>query len=173
MKTRLEPIANMVVIATALVVGFTLLRGIVDSSAVPRGLGVGDSLPTVAGVDWSRHSKTLVLALNSSCHYCRESAPFYRTLAQARVTGADRDLDMIALFQNDSRATRTFNTQLGLSIRSFSDVALEKLNVVATPTLFLVDRTGRVERAWVGVLTRRQQLDVLALASAGVKTRRQ
>lgn len=173
MKARLEAIANMVVIAVALAVGYTLLRGNLVSSAANRGAGVGDYLPAVTGIDWGRHGSTLVLALNSSCHYCRESAPFYRKLAQARVTGPDRDLDMIALFQNDSLAVRSFNTQLGLSIRSFSDVALEKLNIVATPTLFLVDRKGRVDRAWVGVLTPRQEHEVLELASAGIKTRRQ
>lgn len=173
MKARLEAMANMVVIAIALAVGYALLRGNVVSSAAPRGVVVGDYLPAVTGIDWGSHGRTLVLALNSSCHYCRESAPFYQKLAQARVTGADRDLDMIALFQNDSLAVRTFNTQLGLSIRSFSDVALEKLNIVATPTLLLVDRKGRVERAWVGVLTPRHELDVLELATAGIKTRRQ
>ena len=170
MKARVEATANILVIAVALVAGYTALTHNVGRSAAPRDVAVGERLPAIAGIDWSRHRSTLVLALNSSCHYCQESAPFYRKLSQAPVSGGD--LEIVALFPNDPPAVRRFNTELGLHIRSLPAVALEKLDVVATPTLLLVDREGRVERAWIGVLTPRQELDVLALASVGTKTGR-
>src|SRR5215510_16264476 len=36
-------------------------------------------------VDWSRSDKNLVLMLSNTCHYCTESAPFYKRLVEARA----------------------------------------------------------------------------------------
>jgi hypothetical protein len=43
---------------------------------------------------------------------------------------------------------------------------LEKLKISGTPTLLLIDRTGTVVKAWVGILSGRQELEVMKAATA-------
>ena len=164
MKTKLEAIANVTVIVVALALGYVVLTRYAASDPVPRSITVGDRLPKVAGIDWNQHRRTLVLALNTGCHYCEESVPFYRKLAQQQRTDGD-DLEMIAVFPNQAETVRRFTAQEDLPIRSVAGVPLDELGVVATPTLILVNRDGRVERSWVGILTTRQELDLLKVAS--------
>ncbi len=168
MKTKLEAIANITVIVVALAVGYVVLKGRVGGHRTPRSVAVGDRVAPLSGVDWSRHRRTLVLALNSGCHYCQDSAPFYQRLARAKRPGAD-DLDIVAVFPNDVEAVRQLVKDEGLVIRSVPEVPLEKLGIVGFPTLLLVNGQGRVERTWVGLLTPRQELDVLSVVSGSTR----
>ena len=49
----------------------------------------------------------------------------------------------------------------GLRIHALAGVPLEKLKIDATPTLLLVDRNGKVVDAWIGMLSPRQELEVM------------
>jgi thiol-disulfide isomerase/thioredoxin len=160
MKTKLEVVANVVVIAVALAVGYVVLRGHVGGSPPRPSVAAGDRLGPVPGIDWSRHRRTLVLALRTDCHYCRDSAPFYQRLAQVLRPGGD-DVAVVAVFPNDAEAVSQTVKEEGLSLPSVSAVPLEGLGVVGTPTLILVDREGKVVRSWVGLLTPRGELDLL------------
>ena len=163
-RTKLEAIANVTVIAVALAVGYVLLKEKVAGPRLPQSTAAGDRLVALPGLDWSRHRRTLVLALNSGCHYCQDSVPFYQRLAQAAKPNGD-DLEIVTVFPNDEEAVRRLMKQEGLAIGTIPAVPLEKLGVVVTPTLVLVDRGGRVERSWVGLLTPRQELEVLSVVS--------
>ena len=164
MKAKLEAIANVTVIVVALAAGYVVLRGKIAGPRMPRSVTAGDRLVEIPGLDWRQHRRTLVLALNSGCHYCQDSIPFYQKLAQSQQTGGG-DLDIVAVFPNDPEAVRQLVKDEGLVIRSVPEVPLEKLGIVGFPTLLLVDREGRVERSWVGLLTPRQELDVLNVVS--------
>jgi hypothetical protein len=164
-KTKLEAITNVTVIVVALVLGYAVLtRYAASDPAVPRSVTVGDHLPKVAGIDWNQHRRTLVLALNTGCHYCEESVPFYQKLAHQQLPDGD-DLEMIAAFPNEAETVRQFAAHEALPIRTVAGVPLDKLGIVATPTLILVNREGRVERSWVGILSTRQELDLLKVTS--------
>jgi hypothetical protein len=163
MKSKLEAIANVAVILVALAVGGPVLERYIESARAPKQVAVGDHLPAIAGVDWSEHRHTLVLALNTGCHFCQDSVPFYQKLASSHAVA--RDLDVVAIYPNDVDSVRQFNTQRALPIRSIANARFEGLHIGGTPTLLLVDNAGWVERAWVGLLTARQELDVLAMIS--------
>ena len=168
MKTKLEAIANVTVIVVALAVGVVALRGKIAGPHAPRSVAVGDRLGQVSGIDWSGRRRTLVLVLNSGCHFCQDSAPFYQRLTQAQRPGSD-DMEIVALFPNDAEAVRQLMKDEGLAFRSVSAVPVEKLGITGFPTLLLVGRDGRVERTWLGLLTPREELDVLSAVSAGVQ----
>jgi thiol-disulfide isomerase/thioredoxin len=170
MITKVETIVNVTVIVVALAIGFVLLRGKIAGPHIPRSVAVGDRLGQVPGVDWSRHRRTLVLALNTGCHFCQDSAPFYQRLAQALRPDSDA-VEIVAVFPNDAEAVRQLIEDEGLSFRSVSAVPLEKLGVAETPTLILVDSQGRVERTWLGLLTPREELEVLSAVSGGRQDR--
>jgi thiol-disulfide isomerase/thioredoxin len=163
-KTKVEAIANVTVILMALAVGCVVLTRYVESSRTPRMVATGDHVAELPGLDWSQHRRTLLLVLNTGCHFCQDSVPFYQQLAQAQRL--DRDaLEMVAVFPNEADAVREFTAREGLTIRSVPGVLLENLRVNATPTLLLLNNEGRVERLWVGILTSRQEIDLLKLAS--------
>lgn len=165
LKTKLEAIANVTVIVMALAMGYVVLGRYVAAHRVPRSLEPGDRLSVMPNINWSQHRHTLVLALNTGCHFCQVSVPFYRKLANAQQRGGD-DLEIVAAFPNDSETVRQFMTREDLNIRSVPAVALDKLKVNATPTLILVDHGGLVERSWVGTLTEAEEVDLLRTALA-------
>jgi thiol-disulfide isomerase/thioredoxin len=166
MKAKLEAIANVTVIVVALAAGYMVLNGKVARPHLPQSIAAGDQLGQVPGIDWSRHRRTLVLALNSDCHFCQDSAPFYQRLAKAQPAGA-QDVAIVAVFPNDAEAVRQVIKDEGLALRSIPAVPLEKLGVVGTPTLMLVDSQGRVERTWFGLLTAREEVEVMRVVSGG------
>ena len=164
MKTKLEAIANVVVILMALAVGGVVLTRYVQSSRTLRSLETGDRLATLPGLDWSQHRRTLVLALNTGCHFCEESMPFYQKLAQTQNPDSD-NLRLVAAFPNTAEMVTQFMQHDRLNIRSVAGVSFDKLRVNATPTLILVNSDGQVEQSWVGVLTEREETDLLKFVS--------
>ncbi len=164
MKARLEAVANVTVIMVALAVGYVVLRGWLAAPGASVSVPTRAELVNVASIDWSHYRRSLVLVLNVGCHYCRDSVPFYQRLARTH-SQRDNPVQLVAVFPNDVEAVRRLMNQEGLAIRSVAEVPLETLGVVATPTVLLVDGNGRLERFWVGVLTPRQELEVLQAAT--------
>ena len=163
MKPKLEAIANVVVIVVALAVGYVVLGRYVAAYRAPRWVAAGDRLGAIPNLDWSQHRHTLVLALNTGCHFCEQSVPFYQRLADTQESGGG-EVEIVAVFPNDAEMVRQFMTREDLRIRSVSAAPLEKLRVVATPTLILVDNKGRVERSWVGFLSSSEERDLIKFA---------
>ena len=163
MRLKLEAIANVAVIVVALAAGYVVLVRYVAAYRAPRSVSAGDLLPAIPSLDWSQRRHTLVLALNTGCHFCEQSVPFYQKLASAQQPIRE-DLGVVAVFPNDPDMVRDFMTRVNLRIRSVSAVPLDKLRVDATPTIILVNSSGRVERSWVGTLTSREELDVVKVA---------
>lgn len=163
MKTRLEAIANVAVILVALAVGYVVLGRYVAAYRAPRAVAAGDRLEAIPNLDWSQHRHTLVLALNTGCHFCEQSVPFYQRLADTRESSGG-ELEIVAVFPNDAEMVQQFMTKDNLRIRSLAAVPLEKLRVDATPTLILVDKDGRVERSWIGFLSPAEELDLIKFA---------
>jgi hypothetical protein len=164
LKTKLEAIANVIVIVMALAVGGVVLTRYAASHHTPRSVAAGDHLARSPGLDWSQHRHTLLLVLNTGCHFCEDSVPFYQKLVQARRHDSV-GIDVVAVFPNEAEIVRQFTTEENLAIRSVPGVPLDKLGVNATPTLILVNDEGQVQQSWVGVLTARQEIEVLKLAS--------
>jgi hypothetical protein len=159
MKTKLEAVANVAVILVALAVGYVVLGRYVAAYRAPRAVAPGDRLAGIPNLDWSQHRRTLVLTLNTGCHFCEQSVPFYQRLADTQARDGNH-LGILAVFPNDAEMVRRFMTKENLPIRSVAEVPLEKLRVNATPTLILLDNDGRVERVWVGTLSSAEEMDL-------------
>lgn len=164
MKAKLEAIANVAVIVVALAVGYVVLGRYVSEYRA-RPVAAGDRLAAIPNLDWKQHRHTLVLALNTGCHFCEQSVPFYQSLGE-RLQHNGMDLDLVAVFPNDAAKVQQFMSKESLRVRSVAAVPLEKLRVNATPTLILVGSDGRVERSWVGLLSPPEQLELFKTAFA-------
>lgn len=91
LNRKIEIAANLAILVVAILLAAFLVKNYFhagDLSATqrpPQGrqtqIAVGSRL-TSLDVDWHKSKQTLVLALSSNCHFCTDSAPFYRTLLQ-------------------------------------------------------------------------------------------
>jgi len=77
---KLEATANIAIIIVAVLFGLVLIQKSFFSTRVTEppmrlqpATGTKLDLP---GEDWSKQPKTLILALQTTCHFCNESASF-------------------------------------------------------------------------------------------------
>jgi len=154
-----ERATNVAVILGVLLFGVLIYRNYRASR--PDGPRTGTTLPALTGYNWQQNPRTLVLALRKGCHFCENSMPFYRKLYGLEKTGG-LNAGMVAVFPDSAQdAYAILNTQR-LPIPSVSQFNLSRLSVSGTPTLILVDKNGKVEKAWVGELDSAGETGVLS-----------
>lgn len=164
----IEVMANVAIIMVATLLGIVSINRYVIAPPVPTSESPvvtnqhSNVKIRVDGVDWTRKGKTLVLAISSTCHFCTESAPFYRQLA-----GANESTQLIAILPQPVNEGRRYLTGLGLEVDHVVQAPLNSINVSGTPTLLLVNRDGNVMGTWVGRLPADQEVEVLTQMRAG------
>jgi hypothetical protein len=75
--------------------------------------------------------------------------PFYRELLKAEESGGSKAHLVTVLPDAELDATRVLHDGQ-LNVPMVASFPLQRLHVSGTPTLILVDGSGRVEKAWVG-----------------------
>jgi thioredoxin-related protein len=174
MKGKIEAAANVMVIIFAVVVGSLFLKDRLFTVALEsNAVKAGDKLANLDGWDWGAHDQTLVLVLRKGCHFCEDSVPFYQRLSTHQQQGGPNS-NIVAVFPDTADTVKEVVQSEGLRIHALSGVPLERLKIDATPTLLLVDSSGTVLKAWIGMLSPREELDVLkamtAPAASGLKS---
>lgn len=162
-ERRLEVVANLAIVFVAFTLGAILIKDFLVVQPKPqappvanRGKDfVGTSL-TELPIKWDANQQTLVMALSSSCHFCTESAPFYKRLAQNK--GQTR---MVAVLPQPLEGGRQYLEGLGVSVDEIRQFPLNKVGVSGTPTLLLVDSAGVVKKSWIGKLPSEEEVAVL------------
>lgn len=172
MKAKVEVVANVAVILLAVVIGSVYLK---DRFSTPgptsNEVKAGDRLPHLDGWDWGAHDRSLVLVLKKGCHFCEDSAPFYQRLA-AKQQEDRSNAAVVAVFPDPADAVKEVVQSEGLGIHALAGVPLETLKVSGTPSMLLVDRSGTVLNAWIGMLSPRQEVEVMnAVACSGERCR--
>ena len=164
MKSKIEVVANVIVIAFAVVVGTVFLKDrFAPAPSEPATIKAGERLANPAGWDWGAHRRTLVLGLRKGCHFCEDSAPFYQRLV-ARKQGAENSA-IVAVFPDSADAVKEILQSEGLDVHALTGVPLETLKIAGTPTVLLVDNSGTVLNAWAGVLSPPEELEVMKAAT--------
>jgi hypothetical protein len=156
---RLDLIANIAVIVTSVaLLCFLGNSWYVGHHASQRPeakalVGTTVKLPTV---DFAQKGKTLLIVISPTCHFCRDSEPFYRQLAKT----AGPKTHLLAVLPVPKGEAETYvHASISPSLELVS-ASLGQVNVQATPTLLLVDSHGNVEMAWVGKLDDASQRQV-------------
>lgn len=149
-KEKLEVMTNIMVIAGVLLFGLVLYRSFTDHAKLaPEAPAVGTVLPALPGYRWGGHSQILLLALRKGCHFCEASMPFYRELLKAEKRGAPAAHLVSVLPDGEPDAARLLRDSQ-LDVPMVASFQLQRLHVSGTPTLILVEGSGRVEKVWVG-----------------------
>lgn len=165
LSTKIETTANAATIVVAVLISSFLVKAYffpnviapttatVLASEVAKGKSVdGRAL----GVDWKKNHRTLVLAISTTCHYCKDSVPFYRKLG---ATGTD--VKMVAVLPQPVIEGQQYLGGAGVHVDEVRQVPLNTLGVRGTPTLLLVNDAGVVMDVWVGKLQSDQETQVL------------
>jgi hypothetical protein len=165
MKASIEIAANVVIILLAVVIGSVFLNDRFGTPGPePNQVKAGDRLVGLDGWDWGAHDRTLLLVLRKGCHFCEDSAPFYqRLVAKQQQDGSNTVI--VAAFPDTADAVKEVVQSERLGVQALAQVPLEKLKVSGTPTLVLVDRNGTVLSTWIGMLSPRQELEVISAIS--------
>jgi len=184
-KTKLarhiEVVTNLSIIVVALIGASVLVKNYLIQ---PRAQAVAEARPSVVtstapenqrreppkrpnegtqisipDVDWSGSKQTILLALSNKCHFCTESAPFYQRLSSELAQR--QDVKLLAVFPQDNNEAKQYLSGLGIQIANVKQATLDSIGVRGTPTLMIVDASGKVKQAWVGKLTPEKESEVL------------
>lgn len=165
---KIETTANLATIVVAVLISATLVkahffpnppaRTVTTVSAPVSQIVPGKTLDGRAlGVDWARNRSTLVLAMSTACHFCKDSLPFYRELAAART-----DVKLVAVMPQPVAEGRKFLIDSNVPIDEVRQISLNTIGVAGTPTLLLVNGAGVIAKVWVGKLQTDGESQVLS-----------
>ncbi len=150
---KIELGANLAIILVAILLGIVLARNyLYPQSRAPQdtarlSIQTGTKL-SVPGVDWKANGRTLVMVLSTQCHFCTESAPFYKQLAQQRAA----NVRLVAAFPQAITDGQKYLSGLGVTADDVKQVQLETLGVNATPI---------VTQSWLGKLPTEKEAEVI------------
>jgi hypothetical protein len=123
---------------------------------------VGEEVPAIDGVDFAAAERTLLVVMKSDCPYCTASSPFYRRILEEQTSRQARERVRIVFVAADS--DNQFDKYLAandLPADSPIRVPFSHLRIRGTPTLLLVNRSGRVESIWEGQVSASTEDEVL------------
>ena len=125
MKSKIEAVANVIVIVFAVVVGSLFLKDRLSTAAPESNeIKAGDKLANLDGWDWGAHEQTLVLGLRKGCHFCEDSAPFYQRLTTQQQGGSTSAI--LAVFPDTADAVKEVVQSEGRRVHALAGVPLEK-----------------------------------------------
>lgn len=160
----LDITANGMTVVLVLILAVILVKGnfVASRSRVvsqPRPINIGTSLAkSPLQVNWVANQRTLVLGLQTTCHFCTASAPFFQKLVDA----APPDLKIVAVLPQTVDVAKRYLDHLGLRVDDVRQASLSALGIAATPTLLLVDELGKVTDMWTGEQTPEGEISVLS-----------
>jgi hypothetical protein len=170
---RVDEALRAVIVIAAMLIGYFLGRASavpaetaarpLNHSSVPAARSIGERI-ALPGIDWSRSERTLILALQTTCHFCRESGSFYKRLVAGRARFGDTRL--VAILPEDVSESKEYLSNLGVSVDAVLQGSLTRIGVAGTPTLLLVHNTGVVTEAWSGKLGRAAEGNVFSRLQA-------
>jgi len=138
------------------------VSSLLKASASPRPMIQGaleGSFLQVSDINWRLSKQTLVLVLREGCHFCSDSAEFYRRLAKA--CGPRSNTKLVTVLPGSLEDSRRYLNDLRVPIVEVRQSSLNKVNVRGTPTLLLVNDKGVVTKSWVGQLLPDKETEVI------------
>ena len=158
---KVELIANVLIIFVVLALGGLLIQKYFFTSQPNQQARLTPSVGakmTAPDINWSEKPKTLILALQTGCHFCNESAPFYKRIVE---TVQNKPVKLVAVFPSSVEQSRIHLADLGLSNMEVKESSLGSLQVSGTPTLILTNDKGEITNFWVGKLPPDKEAEVL------------
>jgi thioredoxin-related protein len=166
-KHHLEVATNVAVLLAAMLLISTFVWNYLARTQKPKlqaGFQKGQSLTRLPAINYSSSPQTLLIAISTTCHYCKESLPFYKQLADAQQQRG-RATHIVALFPNSENDVQQYVQQNQLNLETIAGANFKALNISSTPTMLLVDKDGKILDFWVGKLSKNDEQQVIMSAS--------
>lgn len=155
---KIETAANIAIIIAAAAVLFFFVKNYMQKPAEPPTVALGSKF-ALQNVNWQSSAKNIVLAVSTTCHYCTESAPFYRQLVEQCK---QQHVHTIAVLPQSVAEAQAYLQNEGVTVDDIRQAPLSDLSVGGTPTLVLVDSGGVVRDVWVGKQPDTKEKEILA-----------
>lgn len=146
---KIEIAANVGIVIVAILIVTVWITNFRKQAAEPGRIATGAKF-AVTDVNWRGNGKTMVLALATTCHFCTESAGFYRELVQYCNS---HNIPTVAVFPQTAEEGRSYLAKEGVKIDDVRQASFSTIQISGTPTLLLIDENGAVKRVWVGKLS--------------------
>jgi hypothetical protein len=164
---RIEIATNMATIVVAITISVVLVKGYLlpATSAATRRTpqkarletAVGTNISNrLQGIDWRANNHTLLLVISTHCHFCTESAPFFRGLDRE----AQDKAKIVAVLPESVAEASSYLKSEGVSVDAVKTASLDGVGVTGTPTMLLVDAEGVVVSKWVGKIKPEEESSV-------------
>jgi len=167
----IEIVANIATILAAVLLSIVLVKTYFlptpSRSPLPvraaESVTVGASLKKqLPDIDFNKNGQTLILVLSSHCHFCTESAPFFRQLSEKSGKG----FKIVAVLPQSVAEAQDYLKREGVHVDQLKQISLDTLGVAGTPTMLLLDKRGTVMESWVGILNPEAQRQALKAIGA-------
>jgi peroxiredoxin len=167
MARRLDTVVNITILITCAAVLGTLAVRVAGSvrsrPAKADVLKPGDQFPSFEGVNVKDAERTLIMVGRADCRFCGESVPFYRHLSAKFRDSRPTRLQLVLVTTDPVDVTKEYVKRNELSFDRIVNVSApqrSQLKIPGTPTLYLVDRSGRIQKDWIGRLDNAGEQDV-------------
>ena len=164
-KGALDTAANIAIILVCAVAALVLVR---NQFFPPRPPGAppqvekGEQFAALKGAVPEGATRALVVAVSPTCHFCNDSLPFYKRLVDERNQKGSAVKFVAAVPTDDAKAPESDKfVNAGVKPDNVVHIDFSSIKVPGTPTLMLVDNTGKVLNVWVGKLDDGGEKEVL------------
>jgi hypothetical protein len=163
-SSALERCAYAVFILTCILLAtLATRRYFVDTHEPParEGPGVGTMVTSRDAIGIDKADFAVVLGISTQCRFCEDSMPFYQAPRRAASQSRQRVVLVCASAEPTERV-RSFLERNGLDPDAII-LPPPDAPLLATPTLTLIDSSGKIVAAWVGRLSPAQERKALSL----------
>ncbi len=172
-KSKLDTAANIAILVVCALAAVVLVRQLMTGESIfssrrppepPAMVEKGERFDQLKAVVPAGTERALLVAVSPTCHFCDESMPFYKQLVDQRNQKSSL-VKIIAAVPLETMKAEESQKFAGAGANPDGMVQLDfrAVKVSGTPTVLLVDNSGKVLDVWVGKLDEDRQEEVLAV----------
>jgi thiol-disulfide isomerase/thioredoxin len=156
--TILEKITHISLIAVCCLAASVILHDQVAARSVPAaGSAVGDlpldgSTVTLKDISWTKSTQTVVLFMSAHCHWCQKSVPLYQAVSALHKTAGG--FQFVVVSNDPPGQTESFLKENSIEVDKVLSPVPGSLGIRGTPTILLVDQSGKVSFSHKGMMAK-------------------
>jgi hypothetical protein len=166
--TKLETATHVFVIGLCCLAGGLLIEqrffSAPETETLPARPLVGREV-NLPGADWQAAPLSVLLQISSTCRFCNESMPFYKQLMAVRQAQSAK-VPVIVASADAVAVMRKHLEDRQVIVDKVLHSRLESFGT-GTPTIYIVDSKGMVQRVFMGKLDSSGEKELLSIVERG------